>query len=492
MMRGTQVIFVVATMLHCCCYMVTAAPLKAKSMTEPESSKSEIHKISERHLNTAAKLLQQHTQEWMTQTQDKSGRLLASTTTSECPVCEERFMKENKDEDEEESDSRIGNAIGKVKDMLNTDGSVLNTVKDGIVNATKTALETNGEESSASVETLIPVLRTSATQFTSIGQAIQTTKQQYIITTSNGDEVSADTADLVISIYDLLEDIVLAIADVKFAIIDAISDAVTAIVNLITNIILAILDLIEGIKLAIIQIIVDFLDAITGNDGGRKMMDLFDTSENGPIMTLKSILSSGRLGGIYSDVITSLQEQNDDSGLITVLMDSATDMEVIDEKLSVFLDSANQVIAAQSTDETSTEVTTISEDTVVQILDLIVDIISTILNLIVSIIVTVLNLIIGVITAIIDLIVGIIVSILELIISIINAILGIFSRQTGTASARTVTLLGIATTILASPIYDVMLCQLGLSSCTLPSEGIDCEVEALACQNEQLAKALAE
>lgn len=472
--------------------MTTAAPLKAKSMTEPEStSHDELHHLSQRKLNTAmAELLQQRTQEWMKESSGSS-RSLASTTsstTAACPTCEQRFLKENKD-----GGSRIGNAIGKVQDMMNTDGSVLNAVKDGIVNATKTALQ-NGEES-VSVETLVPILRTAANQFTSIGQNIQSTKQLYISTSSNSDDVSADTADLVIAIFDLLEGIVLAIADLLFSIINLISSVLTAIVQFITDVILAILGLIEGVKLGIIQIIVDFLNAITGNGGtNRRMMDLFDTSESGPIMTLKNILSSGRLGGIYSNVITSLEERNDDSGLIAVLMDSATNMEVIDEKLSVFLDSANQAITAQSTEEaSSTEVTTISEDTVVQILNLIVDTISAILNLIVDIIVTILNLIVSIIVTIIDLIVSIIVGILELIISIINSILGIFTRETGaTASARTATLLGIATTILASPIYDVMLCQLGLSSCTVPSEDIDCEVQVLACENELLAKALTE
>ena len=461
-----------------------AAPLQVISMTEQQelSSRDKISKkLSQRTLHAAAKLLQQNTQEWMKQ--QPSGRLLADGT---CPSCEERFMKESKNE-EEESDSRIGSVIGKVQDMLNTDGSVLNTV----MNVTKSALQKSGgnDDPSISLETLVPILLTAANHFTSISQNIQGTKLKYSSTSSGSDSVvSADTSDLVIAIYDLLEGIVVAIADVLFSIIDIISGISTAVVQFIVDVILAILDLIEGIKLGIIQIIVDFLNTITGNEG-RRMLGLFGTTEDGPIATLKNILSSSRLGGIYNNVIVSLQERNDDTGLIPVLMGSAADMEVIDEKLDAFLYKANQAITADET-SSSSEVSTISEDTVAEILDLIVDTISTILNLIVSIILTVLNVIVGVITAIIDLIISIIVGILDLIVAILNAILGIFSRQTGTASTQTATLLGIATTILASPIYDIILCQLGATSCT--PEGVDCEMQKLACENEQLAKAMTE
>ena len=466
MIRGTQAIFLLVLSLFHTSNVVIAAPLQAKSMTEQVSPQDEIQKLSQNKINSAAKLLEQKTHEWI------NGRSLAT----ECPLCEERFLKKD-----EESDSRIGSAIGNVKELLNTEGTVLNTAKDGIIDLAKSALQ--DENGQITVETIVPIILAAADRFTSISQVIQSTKLQYI---ESNDEVSADTADLVIAIYDLLEGIVTAIADLLISIDLFLSRTFVAIVELITNVILAILGLIEGVKLAIIQIIVDFLNAITGNAsnnnaGDRKMLDLFDG--DGPIATLRDTLSSGDSGGIFGSIIASLKDRNDNSGLIAILMNSAKDMEVIDEKLSVFLDSADHALTAQSTDVS----TTISEDTVVQILELIVDTIVEILNLIVGIIISVLNLIVSIIESVIGLIVTIIVSILELIQSIINAILGIFTRQAGaTASTRTATLLGIATTILASPIYDVVLCQFGLSSCTLSTEDIDCQVQALTCQNEQL------
>ncbi len=464
MIRGTQAFFLLALSLHHCSNVVVAAPLQAKSMTEQESPRDEIQKLSQRKLNSAAKLLEQQTHEWM------NGRSLAT----ECPMCEERFLKK-----EEESDSRIGSVIGNVKELLNTEGTVLNTAKDGIIDVAKSALQ--DENGQITVETIVPILLTAADRFTSISQAIQSTKLQYI---EGNDEVSADTADLVNAIFDLLEGIGIAIADLLTSIVNALSGIITSISELIVSAILSILGLINGVALAIIQVIVDFLNAITGNaitSGDRKMFDLFDG--DGPIATLRDTLSSGDSGGIFGSIITFLKNRNDDSGLIAILMNSAKDMEVIDEKLSVFIDSADQALTAQSTDGS----TTISEDQVGQILESIVDIIVEILNLIVGIIISVLNLFVSFIESIIGLIVTIIVSILELIQSIIDAILGIFTRQAGsTASTRTATLLGIATTILASPITDLVLCQFGLSSCTLSTEDVDCQVQTLACQNEQL------
>jgi hypothetical protein len=444
-----------------------AIRLKSQSLTVPSDPTNEEVK-SFRKVKTAAVLLQQRTQQRRTSLNDRS----LSTSTTTCPSCEERQTAESAKENKDKKDSRIGSAIGKLKTMLNTEGSFVDTVKDNIVNATKNSLGSNDE---VSLEAITPILLYTANRFTSISQSIQSARSAEIAITS-------DTSDLVISIYDVLESVVVAIADLIYSIINLFEDLKRTVVRFVADAILAVLSFLEGIKLGIIEIIVDFLNSITDGSGNSdRQMANTDEDDASPIFELrKKLLSSG---GVYSNIITSLEERNDDSGLISILMDSATDMTVVNDKLGTFIDISNQALA-QNTD------VVISEDTIEEILNSIVDAVSAILNFIVDFIVTVIKIIASVIVEVANVIVSVITGILELIISILNAILGILSRQADTAAVTSSSLLEMATTVMASPIYEVMICQFGASSCTDTQDAINCNVEVLDCQNKLLSDAI--
>jgi hypothetical protein len=417
---------------------------------------------------TSGSLLLQHA---LLQRTGVMNRLLSQST---CPVCDDSTTIQ---ETSAEGSGIIKTTVSKVKTLFN-DGTVLDSLRDALVDATEGAL---GVEE-ISVETILPILIQAATQFTSIGQNMQ----EQSATTA----VSADTPELIMSISDLLNSIVTAIADLLFSIINLISDIVTTIINLIVNIIISILDLIGDVLLSIINAIVGVLNSITG--GARNLQgDATDGSDTS-ISLLQRIISSGALGGIFSNVIAMLTEQNDDSGLITILSNSANDMTALDGKLSTFLDAASDASTQVGTNSNGS---TISSDTVTQILNSIVDIISQILQLIVNIIVTVFNVISSVIVAAINLIVGIILAIIDSIVSVLNSILGIFNLQadsaTGTETPNSLRLIGIMAIILKSPLLDIMMCQLGLTDCSMTEKELDCQVQALSCNSNALTIAVA-
>jgi hypothetical protein len=348
---------------------------------------------------------------------------------------------------------------------LATNGSMFSNLKDALTGET----EVWGTDE-VPVANLVPVLTQAADQFTAIGQRLQASYSTF----------SADTEDVVVAIFDVLIGIVNAITNLLLNIISLIGGAISAVVILIAGIIISILDLIENIKLAIIEIIVNFLSSITG--GKRNLRE--DESNS----SLYRMLASGAFGGIFNNIITMLLDQNDDSGLIDVLRNSAGDMAAVEAQVNTFLEASSEV-------STTTDEVAISADTINEILNAIVAIVFEILALIINIIVSILFLIVEVINAIAGLIIGIINSILNLIVSILNAILGVFSVQGGdgnnATTANSLSLIGVMSVVLKSPLTKIAWCTLRASDCGMSNEELECQIEALSCNSKALSGATA-
>lgn len=392
------------------------------------------------------------------------GRQLTDT----CLACLATYDATSGGEENEQS-GFIKTALAKAK-SLTGEGSVFSSLKDALLASEAGAL---GEE--VSKETVLPILMTAGSQFTALVLSTQQMKSAVA--------VSADTTKIVIAIFDLIEGIITAIADLIFQIIDLISSVATAVVGLIVGIIIAILNLIEDIILGIIAIIVNFINAIIGRSSSSVATD----STSAKADKLRDILSAGAIGGVFSDVMEFLAAEGDESGLITVLSNSAADMSGIEDSVTAFVELA---------DAEPSDVTTIQADTIVQILDLIVSIIASILNLVISIITSVLNLIVTIITDVLNLIVGIISAIINLIVSILSSILGIFTLQADSTAvpSQTSLIMEILATLLGLPInlIEVAVCALNLPACSnVSAEEVGCQMEAVTCENNALAAAVA-
>jgi hypothetical protein len=366
------------------------------------------------------------------QNNDAVHRLLAEST---CPVCDG------------------GRALA-------ASGNLVSTVKDALTNGSD-----KWTTDEVSVDTLTSVLTQSADQFTAIEQRLQ----------ASYSTVTPDTADVVMAIYDVLIGIVTAITNLLLNIVSLIAGAISAVINLIADIIIAILTLIENIKLAIIEIIVNFLNSLAG---GRRNL-----KEDENIVSLQRLLGSGASGGVFGGIIKMLLDQNDDSGLIDILTNSAGDVAAVEGKLNTFLDASSEV-------STNNVETAVSADTINEILNAIVSIITAIVSLIVNIINTILFLIVEIINLIANLIISIINAIINLIVSILNAILGIFSIQGTSANdattANSLSLIGVMTVVLKSPLTKIAWCMLRSTDCSMSSNELDCQLEALSCNSKAL------
>lgn len=418
----------------------------------------------------------------------QSNRHLADDSVPECPVC---ISANNKEQDKETDDaSRIKEIVAQVTGMIDQ-GVALKVLQKAVLLSNSTLVQALPEGSS--VSTLVTLLQTAAGHLTAI--AVKTQKSQ----ADSAPAVADETSTLIADIFSLLEDVTTGSADMLYRVADIVhvSDAVdraeAKTIGMVTSVILSTLGLFERASLGIVYVLVEFLNALSGEPVA--MESAINTA------SLRDRLSAGPIGGVFGDVLGFLDAMGDESGLSAVLANAASDMVGVEKRLSNFLYSADNAIVAATTTSERGSSSAIQANTITEILDLIVSIISTILTLIISIITTILDVIVGIIGAVINLIVGIISAIIDLIVSILNAILGIFSVQSdsvqadGIASASAASLLAMRLMgyIVANPSVpmNVANCFLSLDTCLyLSKDELDCNVEILNCQNSALSETL--